>query len=402
MDRYVSWVRDSIQALTQDLDKIAASADKAAEVYVQDGWELHLHGDLGMVAEAFGRSGGMMKLRWGFAKPEQTPEDAKHLVLVALREDQYAAHLKALRAGIGDRKSHVVVMGPRELLEKAKADGFPMDSSIDIHAAPGGGLFTLPDGRRLVATQSVATINALWAWKAEFVAACLRRGKMPVMYQSFAVPGAKERAERMKGIKFEDEAPPPVAQEVLGREFLHASRAIVDEFYENQQDNLMLAATAARDARANGKKAYMFLHGHAILFHQLAYPNSPGIFTQLNRDWFAQHPRIELQAGDFVLCVGYSQRFHDGQFEGWDDKARAAGATLAWSFAGFTRDEAARVQEQKELWIDQHWEYGDAVVQVPGLDFKLIPSSGVIAQCVIRLAEAACVALEQPEIVAGK
>jgi uncharacterized phosphosugar-binding protein len=40
-----------------------------------------------------------------------------------------------------------------------------------------------------------------------------------------------------------------------------------------------------------------------------------------------------------------------------------------------------------ELFIDQHWKHGDAVVEVPGYDIPILPTSGVLTETILRMVE---------------
>jgi hypothetical protein len=389
MDAYYSWMQTNLDALEKNLPAITTSADAAAEKYVTGEWDLCASGDSGVVGEAVGRSGGVMSFRWGSPIRQYIKPGTKQIVLLALREDHYEAYLKQAREKLADASSFVILMGPASLLERARKDGFLHAATIDNQAAPGEGLFPAAGGSRAVSTSPVANLAGLWTWTGEFVAACTRRGKMPVLYQSFGVPGAKDRAEKLKGVRFEEQVPAPIKPGVLGKAYLNAARSDLGTFYKAERENLEKASRLAFETARQGHKLYAFLHGHAIVMDQLTYPSSTGIFTQLNpNNWFAQNPKFTLAQGDFVLCVGYASRFHDGDFKGWDDSARKAGATLAWSFTDYQPAEVQAVRDAGELWINQHWAYGDAAVEIPGYDLKAFPTSGLIAMAVLRLVEA--------------
>ncbi len=396
IDSYHAWIQTSLKAIEADLPAITTSAEAAAKAYLQDDWQIVASGDFGVVGEAVGRSGGMMRFRWGSPIKDYVKGPGGRVVFLALREDNYEDYLAQALKTFSTDSAFVVLMGPRKLLDRAKADGFPMAAAIENHSTPGEGLFADGEGVSVVATSPVANVPTLWAWTAEFVSACTREGKMPVMYQSYAVPGAKERAERLKDIRFEEAVPPPIPAGVLGRSFLQAAAAGMETFYQNERTNLAAVAVKAFETKKAGQVVYAFLHGHSIGMQQLAVPGSPNFFTQVNSGWFEQNKKITLEKGDFVFCVGYAARFHDNEYKQWDVTARQSGATLAWSFTDYQKDDVEAVKAAGELWVNQHWAYGDAVVVVPGLDFKLFPTSGLIAQAVIRLVEAGIYGLNQP------
>jgi len=395
IDSYYEWIQSCLKASEADLPAISASAEAAAKFYLQDNCKIIASGDFGVVGEAVGRSGGMMRFRWGSPIKDYVKDQPPRVVLLALREDHYEEYLAQAREKLSNDVSFVVLLGPRKLLDRAKADGFPMAVAIDNHAAAEEGLFSLGDGKFVVPTSPVASLMTLWVWTAEFVAACTREGKMPVMYQSYAIPGAKERAEQLKGLRFEEATPTSIQAGVLGRAFLQAARADLETFYQHEKNNLAAVAVKAFETEKAGYGVYAFLHGHAIVMQQLSFPNSPNFFTQLNQGWFEQRKDVTLANGDFVFCVGYSVRFHDNEYKQWDERARQSGATLAWSFTDYERNEVEAVKAAGELWVNQHWDYGDAVVEVPGLDFKLFPTSGLISQAVLRLVESGIFSLHQ-------
>jgi uncharacterized phosphosugar-binding protein len=396
MDAYYSWMQANLDALEKNLPAITTSAEAAAEKYVTGEWDLCASGDFGVAGEAVGRSGGIMSFRWASPIGRYVKPGTKQIVLLALREDHYEDYLKQAREKLADASSFVILMGPASLLERARKDGFPHAATIDNQAPSGEGFFPAAGDARAVSTSLVANLAALWTWTGEFVAACTRRGKMPALYQSFGVPGAKDRAEKLKGVRFEEQAPAPIKPGVLGKAYLNAARSDLGTFYKAERENLEKASRLAVETARQGRKVYAFLHGHAIVMDQLTYPSSAGIFTQLNpNNWFAQNPKFTLGQGDFVLCVGYASRFHDGDFKAWDDSARKVGATLAWSFTDYQPAEVQAVRDAGELWINQHWAYGDAVVEIPGYELKAFPTSGLIAMAVLRLVEAGVFGLNQ-------
>jgi hypothetical protein len=398
MDTYYRWMLANIDAIEKDIPAIGATAEAAAEKYLTGEWNLAGGGDYGVLAEACGRAGGIMALKWGYPPRylKVGPEN-KTIMLFALREDHYEEYLKNARKVLSGDHAFLIVMGPEHLVKRAQEDGMPIDASFTVHAAEHEGLFQDEAGNWVVPTTPAANMAALWVWTSEFVAACTRGGKMPVMHQSYAVPGAKERAEKLKGQKFYPEKANPVPAGKLSRQFLRELRADVQEFYRNEKDKLARAVDMAWQARGEGKELYTFAHGHAIVSQQVNYPHSPGYLTQLNSNWFEQKKRIELKPGDFVFCLGYDHRFSGGRYGKWDEEAREAGATLVWCLADYKEEEIAPIKEAGELFINQHWDYGDAVVEVPGFPLRICPTSGHIAQGILRMFSAGLLARDLEE-----
>ncbi|MFW5681399.1 MAG: alpha/beta hydrolase fold domain-containing protein [Phycisphaeraceae bacterium] len=399
MDAYHRWMHEQIDAVEKDMPRITAAAELAAETFVENEKAvLAASGDYGVLAEAVGRSGGIMPIKWGYP-PNYLKGGPPYVVLLALRADHYDKYLRDAKKHLAGDDVTLIVMGSEALLERAEDDGMPMDASFPIHAAEHNGLFQVEE-QWVVATEPVAHQSALWAWTAEFVAACTRLGKMPVMHQSYAIEGAKERMEGLKGRKFHEGKPEPVEAGKLATTFLEELRDDLDRFYESQRGELAEAVDLAWQARENGGRLFAFLHGHAIVMDQLTYPSTADYFKQLNKNWFEQKNNIELQPEDFVFCLGYDHIFQDGSYGDWWDRARESGATLVWSFATYRTERIKPVVESGEPVIEQSWQEGDAVVEIPGYPIKVIPTSGHQAQAILRLMHAGLVGKEYPEAIA--
>ena len=398
IDAYFRWMLDNIDEIEKNIPEIADTAEAAAVKYATGDWNIAGGGDYGVLTEACGRAGGIMALKWGYPPRylKVGPEN-KCVMLFALREDHYEEYLKNTKKHLAGEHAFLVVMGPSDLVKRAEEDGMPMDASFVVPTAENDGLFRGEDDKWLVPTTPTASMAALWAWTSEFVAACTRHGKMPVMHQSYAVPGAKERAEKLKDQKFYPKKATPVPEGKLARQFLRKLRADVREFYQNEKDKLARAVNMAWDARQNGNELYAFVHGHSIVMQQVNYPHSPGHLTQINKNWFEQKDKITLQPGDFVFCLGYDHRFNGGRYGKWDEEAREAGATLVWCLADYKEEEIAPIKQAGELFINQHWDYGDAVVEVPGFPLRICPTSGHIAQGILRMFSAGLLAREKEE-----
>jgi len=387
MDAYHQWLLSNLDAIQQDLPHITKVADEAAALYATGDYQLAAAGDYGVLAEACGRSGGIMDLKWGY--PSNYRKHAgKYLVLYTLREDHLDDYVKDAKKHLAGDDVHLVAMGPTHLIERAKQAGMPIDASLEVHAAEHEGLFQNAAGEWVVPTTPPASMAVLWAWTGEFVAACTRRGKMPVMHQSYAVEGAFERAQQLKGQKFYKQEATPVPAGALGEQYLNRLRAELEHFYVKERGHLSRAVDMAWNHRQAGGTLFMFAHGHAIIMQQVNYPHSPGYFRQINNNWYTQNPKYTLEEGDFVFCLGYDDVYHAKRFEQWDDKARDAGATLVWCITDYKESAIASIRKHDELLINQHWAFGDAIVDVPGFDLKIAPSSGYLVQAIMRLMNA--------------
>ena len=66
------------------------------------------------------------------------------------------------------------------------------------------------------------------------------------------------------------------------------------------------------------------------------------------------------------------------------------GAGAAWSLADYNTDANTGTGAigADEVFINQHWAKGDALVTVPGYPTKILPPSGVLGEACLRMVEA--------------
>jgi len=387
-DLFVRQARAVLAQVEADLPRITASAERAAAIYVEnDDFGLGVDGHGPFFCELQGRSGGVM-LAAGWWPMERTVAGTwKGLVLYGLRQGEREADLKRI-SRYEQAGSKVFLFGTRELLAAAGEAGASCEGVVEVPAAAGETVNPR--------TYDWASVAVGWVWTGEFVAACTRLGKMPVMFQSIAVPNGMERikANQVKDSpagpfrKFHETAPPAVAAGRLGREFLSAARRRMDSLVRNELPDIREAARRAVAARALSRRLYVIAGGHAMP-PALSVPRDPAYFRAIRgakqRSGRGEQP-LPLEAGDFLLSIGY-----DGIPNGADDGfladyARQAGATCVWSAATY-RPERVR-PAAGELFIDQQWEYGDAEVAVPGYDVRILPTSGLLSIAVYEMIHA--------------
>jgi len=375
-----------LDAVEKQMPVIQQTADQAAALYVaRDDLGIGADGVEAFMAEPVGRSGGIMAvIGWSSLERPQW----KGIMLYCLREGMLAYDLQRI-AAYRERGSVIMLFGRPDLLEAALKAGVEPLATVPVPADTRGGLFRTPDGQWTVPTYEMAAMCTVWPWVGEFVAACTRRGRTPVMFQSVAVPTGYTRIEQytLKEFttgayaKWHDESVPPVRAGKLGKEWLRMARKRLAMLHRRELADIRLAAERAAAARQAGKRLFVFRdgHGQACLY---GVPHDPGYFIMLTGDWrswiAADNPnaRYPLQPGDFVLGVGYHSIFNDKQWNFFADHVRNGGAVTAWIAASY-RPEAIRTLPG-EIFIDAQWEYGDADVTLPGYDVKILPTSGIL------------------------
>ena len=96
---------------------------------------------------------------------------------------------------------------------------------------------------------------------------------------------------------------------------------------------------------------------------------------------------VTVNEGDFVFCVGFDSIFLGRTWNNTGERLRDAGAQIAWSFTDYKEDDVKAVLPE-EIWINQHWDFGDAVVEVPGYEIKICPTSGILGEVVMWMVHA--------------
>jgi hypothetical protein len=220
---------------------------------------------------------------------------------------------------------------------------------------------------------TVANVVDLWTWTAEFVAACTRLGQMPVLYQSYGLPGGPERGKKYQGKRFHDDlSVKPIAPGVLGREYLDQIQRMLTKINATQMPKILQAARWWSDVPT--ASATTLFTGHM-------FPRHAQDPRALRISDFAAVPAWEdkeiLDPGHppaFVLCLGY--QFAPQKLL---DQAQALGLKLVYSDV-----QPAQSPEPASniLYIDPAWPLADGCVTVTGYDVPILPASGVVQAAV--------------------
>lgn len=385
---YYQWITQCVNGIESQLPAITKSAQRAADLYVTKDYDIAVYGGQDFTRELFNRSGGMMQLTLASPLPGTAQEVIdrvnlnKYIVLVALREYRWAEDMHRIRQFRKQGNKFVIGFGSEAQLARAQTDGVWFDAQVPNGAAPANGLFNTPLTAPLVPTDTIANVALGWTWLAEFVAANTRLGKMPTMYQGYDTgPSAYEREKKYAKVKFHTEIPDVIEAGRFGQEYLTALRHDLGQIHDLEMDRIRQAAQQAIATRDAGGTLYSYMQGH-ITMDLYPHPHDPGYFQNFERNWGTMRRDIKLAKGDFVLCLGQSVVFRGPDYEDFADMARKAGAKLVWAFSDFNKEEVDAVAPG-ELWINTHYERGDATVTMPGYDIKILPTSGVLQGAIL-------------------
>lgn len=334
-ENYLSRLQEAIARSRSNLATVTKSADRAAADFQSGGniWATGRQADF--ISEACGRAGGLMAIApLGGRVPTQ------HDVIL------YAV-------------PGAVKQGDVERLDQWRAKG----ATVIPFSSPAG-LFA-----NHFPIDTVANVIDLWTWTGEFVAACTRLGQMPVLYQSYGLPGGPERGKKYQGKKFHDDLTvKPIASGLLGREYLDQIQRMLATMNDAQMPKILQAArwwSEVPKASATTLVTGHMLPRHAQDPRTLQFSDFVAVPAWEDKDLLdAGHPPA------FVLCLGY--QFAPQKLL---DQAKALGVKLVYSDV-----QPAQPPEPAGniLYIDPAWPLADGCVKVPDYDVPILPASGVI------------------------
>ena len=360
-EQYLDCILDVAQKTEDNLSLITEIAEVVAERTLTGGTLYIRDKEGGFASEGLGRAGGLMLLSGG-------PEDASQPNTLLLGSsgsyrDYDVEQIEAAHEG----EDLVVAFCSHH---QQPDQGLPLLNKIADYSIDN----FLPDNDSIVSIEGldtnicpvamVANALTLWTFTSEFVSACLRNGKVPTMYQSVVCQGSRERnAEVGKEKIHSDLKIEPIKRGKLGKEYLDEMTKAISQIKATQMDSIKEASSLAAEAIASGKKAYAALMGHMPPRVPGGY-GDPGIFVTQD---FSDD---ELQQGDFITLIEYVYAPRERL-----DKIKGKGARSAWVGVPMGDD---LDYPGLDVFIDPFWRLGDAVVEIPGYDVKVMPPSGVI------------------------
>jgi hypothetical protein len=231
-------------------------------------------------------------------------------------------------------------------------------------------------------SESGAAALAGFVLTAEFVAACTRRGRMPVMYESIGMYHGFTRIHRFlhanqsfhgegEGMYASEVGPQPAG--VLGRAFLEGMRAIIERLEREMRPRIEHAAAWAIEAKRTGRRVAMMTMGKH-LFPREVTESEMGQFFEAG-DWptgFSGRtmPELDFGPGDVILHIGYQHppasllRY-----------AAAHGCKVAYSSVLEDRD----YRDAPDVtWVDPMFRWEDAIVPLDGYPIPILPPSGLV------------------------
>ncbi len=395
-EQYVTKVMECLDHTERILSDMTAPADSAAKrwaaggtVYVTDDETIKRTGEEavkmipgagvsypmsedwgGFVAEACDRAGGFRHMKPVPVNLQVTANDVVLAGTAELHPEEQLAQLTTLK----DAGALIIVFGSKNAKVASIAD-FVIDNGLDAGVVP---VMTASGDSLLGPVGPMANVINLWTFSAELIGAMNRLGKMPTLWQSMFVPGAAARNTAIETMEFDTAAKiQPVEAGTLGRQYVTAAKSCLDSIKTTELARFEQAGTVCSDALKSGHKVVAGIIGH-FMVAQTRMPGYPALFTVVANEYGRGSLEGKLGAGDVFLHVGYSYNPVDEL-----SFAREVGAK---SFAVFTAGPTTVGEgepvppdtTQVDVYINPFWKHGDAVVEVPGYDVKVMPVSGVV------------------------
>ncbi len=332
-ENYLAHVQRSIAQARSNLTALTSSAEHAAGEFVSGGnlWVGGRQPDF--IAEACGRAGGLM----ASAPLGQRVPGRHDVILYAVPGSIQSEDLKVIGRWEQEGATAITFSSSAGLYR----DHFPIDT--------------------------VANVIELWAWTGEFVAASSRLGKMPILYQSYGLPGGPERGKKYEGKKFHDDLTiKPIAAGVLGRRYLDRIQHMLVKLGESQSRKILKAANWWQQTNS----VTILLTGHMFPSHAQDPRTLPLGSLVAVPAWEDKDLLDPNRPPQFVLYLGY--QFTPRKLL---DQVKAMGVKLV-----YTDVQAAPRPEPtgNVLYIEPGWPMADGCVEVPGYDVPILPASGVV------------------------
>jgi len=334
-ENYLLRLQDVITQTRSNLATLTKSAERAANGFLSGGnlWVAGRQADF--ISEACGRAGGLMAIS---PLGQQVPTN--HDIV-----------LYAVPGPLDERDSRI--------LNEWQGKG----ATVITFDSPAG-LY-----RRHFPIDTVANVIGLWTWTGEFVAACTRLGQMPILYQSYGLPGGPERGKKYDRRRFHDDLTiKPIGAGVLGRDYLDQIDRMLAKVNKTQMSKILQAAKWW--GQVSNASATTLVTGHMFPRHGQDPRTLPICDLVAVPAWEDKDVLDTTHPPPFVLYVGY-------QFAPLKlvDQAKAMGVRLVY----FDVQPAQPPEPVSNiLYIDPAWPLTDGCVTVPGYDIPILPASGVV------------------------
>ncbi len=345
LHRVAQW-RAALPALQTTAREAAIKVIHGGHLYVAGGQQ-------SFVAEAVGRSGGLMLIKSYHPGTVLGPKDT---ILAAAAGPMPGPALTRLL--LKAREAHSVVIFFAGIPPAPSAGVYPRSTASGIGRS----------GRPSIRTTSVSNVIGMWAWTAEFITACVDDGRMPNLYQSYGRPGGRARDAKLMGAAFQQRSTvTPASAANLGRRYLTGVTAALRQVWRHDRRDLWRAARWIRAAHRSGHTIDVLYEAHMFPAEMRNGPTPP---------WFQPaHAPEPSGPGDVALVLGY-QLFNEPPI---DSILRGGGACI---LTCSVPPPASFTTNPRHIYLNPYWAVDDALLKLKGYDVKVLPISGIMQSAI--------------------
>ena len=368
---YLIHVENGVERSRRQMPAISASADTAARRVITAGGRVYVAGSQPeFVTEMIARAGGLACVA---SPPPLIQQFGRNDVMLYATRSRLAVTDLAKISRWRDEGVYVIAFASNAL---SPDPHFRPDVLIDSGERAGVELA----GGKILPTDSIINLINAWAWTGEFIAACTRYGRTPVIHQSPNSPGGKERTARYLGRHFHDDlAVAPIAPGVLGNAYLDRIKRSLDALSQSSPSPLRFAGLWLHEARRSSA-AVALMTGPLFPDH-FRDERGPQPFRR-----YLPLSRAVSPDARFVAVVG-----HERPPQLQIDAAHMRRYRLFYSTVHRGKDDMS----VNIAYLDPRWPAGDACLRLRGYDVPILPASSIMQAVVYwsLLAEAERVAM---------
>jgi len=344
---YLARLADRTAAWRERLADMKASAQRAAKGVIAGGNLYAYDFRRAFDTEACNRAGGLMLMRYYDRDRALNPTDT---ILAAVSGGHIDSELSRLIDQAGAAGSQVILFG--DGVERPDADGVIV--------------FTWPNEPGL-SIESMSNVVGMWSWTGQFIAACVDQGQMPCVYESYSMPGGRERAAFLKqfndGRFHRSTLVRPQDARNIAANYLNAVESALRDTWTEGRSVFEQAAAAIRTARRADGRVAVYSLGHLF----------PAEFDQPQQaDWLVPVKRTDRH-GDAVAVI-----MLEYQATPWELLGTLSESTVPIILTCSQPPPAEFLNRPNSFYMNPHWPSTDAIVPLPGYDVAVLPASGVL------------------------
>ncbi len=380
---YLNRLLERVDRIGSHMEALTSAAEVSAEA-LDHGAGFGVRGDGGMARELSQRAGAMMGydgrrgesgdvVLYVLGLPGRVTDDRANLA-TQIRD---ASELKA-------RGSVVIGLASRARLRSYGLLDEAQDACtvlIDNHAPAADGRLKDAAGRTVAPMETVLNAVSAWAYECELFAALTRRGRVPVVRQSFEIDTRQSRWNRYGFQRFHhDRWLDPIESGVLGRAYLDGLTEVLRNIGTASWRSLSGTAVKIEQVLRDDGIVWLRVGGRYLPYHVgTDYAGDPGLFRVLTHD--GSNPSLASPGeADYLLAVGRYETAGSWEW-GEPELLRQAGRGVTWIVNGYNTQRADL--KRNERLIDLWGPVGDCVVKVADYDARLGPVGSVTAEAVL-------------------